>query len=291
MFLSCENPSEKRACVWSATCSWLDVEGTGHELRPSDREGTWATLLCELHDFRHLRLWFIKTTTRFPPATTAEPRLTANWQVCFLVLSTNFVPLFLVLDFSFDTMLIFSFITPLYHYFPFREIKRVLDLNSTAYGWRHGTHDSSQGPGPLVPCSKVPRWCSEGVVAPPAATRTPSPSASQPRPLQAERQHPFYILHILLNILQLWKPNATKSHLVILYHKNKGSPSLVYIVKQKWSKVNRVGHTVVEAFKLNTPQLSTFPEVSLKAINNFLSYCSQRIIKEVNVFSPKHNSF
>lgn len=98
-------------------------------------------------------------------------------------------------------------------YFPFGEIKRVLDLNSTwVKAWYPWFASSSQGPGPSVPCSRVPGWCSEGVVAPRAATRTTSPSASQPRPLQAEPHHPFYILHILLDILQLWKPNATKSH-------------------------------------------------------------------------------
>lgn len=67
---------------------------------------------------------FLKTTTRFPPATATEPRLTANWQVPFLVLPANFVPLFL--EFFLDTTLIFSFIPPpplLYHYFPFGEIK------------------------------------------------------------------------------------------------------------------------------------------------------------------------
>lgn len=119
MFPSCENPSEKRACPWSATCSWLDVEGTGHEPGAKGSGGHMSHAVMWITRLQAFTIVVFKDNNAFT---------SCNYLVCFLVVSTKFW------KFSLIPCWYFPLFPPPLPLLPFWG-------DSTAYGWRHGTHD------------------------------------------------------------------------------------------------------------------------------------------------------
>lgn len=141
--------------------------------------------------------------------------------------------------------------------------------DSTSYGCTHDSPAHRRAFGALLKGTSVVLWrCCGPSPLPPEHLL---PLLLSPRPLQATTP----ILYFTYFISYFTNMEAMKIKEVQVWF---------ILWRQKWSKVRREGHVVVKHLRSKLLSCQHFLKTSLKLINNFSSYCSQGIIKWVNVF-------